>query len=131
MCRSKKIPAIEAEFNEPFEECVKGFALMGYSIRATASAMDISPSLLSALCKTRNLRHYFKPQRELNDSCRGGTPKGTNHRQNYSDEYLLSLVRQHPNCKHFVKQTHVDYKTVRRHWGNLPWREIVAIAMEQ
>ena len=126
--RAKKIPAIEAEFDESFEECVKGFARMGYSHKATAEAMEISVSYFFGLCDRMELDKYYGPQRTYNETCRPGGTKGQGYK--YTESHLLSLVAQYPKVKQFIKKAPVSHMTIYRRF-NLPWREIVAIAKEQ
>ena len=46
-----KAEMIEAEFDEPFDEVIKGFAEMGYSRRAVAEILEINLSYLRLLLR--------------------------------------------------------------------------------
>lgn len=90
--------AIKKEYGDPLSEVIKGYARMGYSMTATAGAMDISMCALRAWVKRLNLRHLFDA-RHYNSSCRPrgkGWPKGKPNplarAQVWTDEQMLACV---------------------------------------
>jgi len=123
MCRSKKIIAIEAEFEEPFADSVKGFALMGYSRKAASEALEIDDSYFHVLCTRFNLHKYFRERKDYLRICKPpggpGWPKGKPkpQQQKYSDEYLLELVAQYPRYNEFDRCAPVHVNTVKGRFG--------------
>jgi hypothetical protein len=129
-----KINDIELEFDEPFDDVVKGFAIMGYSRRAVASILEINLSYFRQLCSKRGLHKHFKKQKDMRPECRKsgpskGWPKGKKRpfRPKHSEEFLLACVRQFPNFCDFKTFAPVDASTVSRRFQK-PWRAIVAKA---
>ena len=118
-----KAEMIEAEFDEPFDEVIRGFAEMGYSRRAVAEILEINLSYLRLLLRRRGLNDLFLPQSEMRRECRssGGTgwPKGVkrNRPPRYSDGDLLSEVRQYPNSTTFTALADININTVIRRFG--------------
>lgn len=95
----RNIPAeIRKEYGEPMSEVIKGYALMGYSMSATAQAMEISIWAFSRWVTRLNLKHYFN-RMNYNDACKPfnrkrGWPKGKhrNKPNKWSDAELLAWV---------------------------------------
>ncbi|HOD97371.1 MAG TPA: hypothetical protein PLT63_01215 [Syntrophales bacterium] len=92
-----KMHQVRKEFGEPFRDVVKGFAIMGYSRKATAEFVEITDSWFNELCERFDLRKHFRRQRkDFVSVCKPpGHPKGKTIRQpqRYSDEYLLAVLR--------------------------------------
>lgn len=119
-----KVELIEAEFDEPFDEVIKGFAEMGYSRRAVAEILEINLSYLRILLRRRGLNDLFLPQSEMRRECRppggrGGWPKGKprNRPPRYSDEELLAEVRRYPNSTTFTAIADINISTIFRRFG--------------
>ena len=118
-----KAELIEAEFDEPFDEVIRGFAEMGYSRRAVAEILEINLSYLRILLRRRGLTDLFLPQSEMRRECRssGGTgwPKGVkrNRPPRYSDEELLAEVRRYPNSTTFASISDIALSTVINRFG--------------
>lgn len=135
MRRARKIESVEKEFDEPFNDVIRGFAIMGYSVRALADILKFNRSYLSEVIKKRGLGRYFKRQRDMVKECRPGGKgwaKGVKRPYNprYSDDYLLGLVSLWPNYSDFRTFAPVDYSTVTRRF-RMQWRKIVALARER
>ena len=90
-----KTAQVLREYQEPFVDVVRGFARMGYSRKATAQAIDISPSWFDELCRRYGLREKFNREKYLSICKPPGHPKGKhiNQPKRYSDWYLLSVLR--------------------------------------
>lgn len=56
---------IKNEYNEPFREIIKGFAIQGHSRRGVAQILEISPGTIQRYLKQYNCGHYFKPYKEM------------------------------------------------------------------
>ena len=90
------IHQIRKEFDEPFRDVVAGFAKMGYSQTAAASACDVARSTFQyhvqrfGLCKLFNRSNYIP-------ACKSHPRKGNEgkRKQVYSDETLLSILRKY------------------------------------
>lgn len=105
----RNIPSeVRNEYGEPMSEVIKGYALMGYSKRATAEAMGIERKTLDAWIRRMNLNHHFHLD-NYNRSCRAihhhirndhaeGRPRV------YQDSDLLSCVAQCPQYWRFNAQ---------------------------
>jgi len=63
---------IRKEFDEPFAEVIKGFAIMGYSRRATAQIVEIPLATFLRYAKRFGVHDKFKSQSELRSEFRGG-----------------------------------------------------------
>ena len=118
-----KAEMIEAEFDEPFDEVIRGFAEMGYSRRAVAEILEINLSYLRLLLRRRGLNDLFLPQSEMRRECRSsggrGWPKGVkrNRLPRYSDEELLAEVRRYPNSTTFASISDIALSTVINRFG--------------
>ena len=124
---------IRKEYNEPFQETVKGYAVMGYSRKATAGILGLCKSYFYSLCKTYNLDQYFKKGKDLNSSCKPtGRPKGRpdNRPKRYSNEYLLSILRGYsPNIspiRYNQLQCKPSCDTIIRRFGS--WKKAKQLA---
>ena len=133
-----KVHQVRRKFHEPFRDVVKGFAEMGYSRRATAEILEINLSYFRQLCTRFDLHKYFKPQSEMRPECRsrsskGGWPKGKprNVPRKYSDEYLLSLLRKHPDLTYyqFEHLAPVSASTIQRRFGG--WSRAREISLQE
>jgi len=75
----RNIPSmIRAEYGEPMSEVIKGYALMGYSKLAIASALEIGTQAMRAWVRRLGLEGCFC-RMNYNESCRPvgrGWPKG-------------------------------------------------------
>ena len=118
-----KIETIEKEFDESFDEVIKGFAEMGYSRRALAEILEINLSYLRLLLRRRGLNDLFKAQSEMRRECRSaggkGWPKGKkrNRSPRYSDAELLAEVRRYPVSTTFAAISDIALTTVQRRFG--------------
>jgi len=91
-----KIRQVRNEFKEPFRDVVKGFAIMGYSRKATAQALQISHSYFDELCERFDLKKNFRARKDYLPICKPpGHPKGKIIKQpkHYTDSDLLSILR--------------------------------------
>jgi len=129
-----KIESIEDEFDEPFNDVVRGFAIMGYSKRAVAGILEINLSYFRQILSARDLHKHFKKQKDMREECRGGGNKGywkgkkrPFKPRKYSDEYLLELVSKWPNSHDFMGAAPISYSTVTRRF-KMPWQKIVELA---
>ncbi len=129
-----KMHQVRQEFDEPFRDVVAGFAIMGYSRRATAEILDFNLSYFRELCTRFHLHRHFKPQRDMRPECKsrgnGGWPKGKkrpNANRRYSDAYLLELLRKYPRYGDFLARAPVAASTVIRRF-RVPWVEIMKMA---
>lgn len=120
-----KVQQVRREFGESFREVVEGFAVMGYSRRATAAILEINLSHFRQLCDRFNLHQHFRAQKDMRPECRGGGagwPKGKKRDKplRYSDEYLLSLMRRHDDLtfQTFEGLAPVSASTVQRRFGS-------------
>jgi len=111
--RKPKILAIEEEFDEPFADIVKGFALMGYSRNSVAMILEISHGYFNHLCRSMDLNKHFKKRTEWRKECRGNV---TNHPKK-SDEYYLNFVRQYPERLLFHEKAPVGLRSIQRRFG--------------
>ena len=129
-----KIADIEAEFDEPFTDVIKGFATMGYSRKATAEILEINLSYFRELCTRYDLHRYFKKQKDMRPECRKGGgvgwPKGKKKPfkpRRYTDEVILSEVRKWDTYSSFCTCALMHPSTVVRRFRK-PWREIISMA---
>ena len=132
-----KITDIEAEFDEPFSDVVKGFAIMGYSRQATANILEINLSYFRQLCDRHDLHRYFKKQKDMRPECRGG---GGSHffkgkkrpfkPRKHTDEALLEEVRKWDTFSTFCTFASAHPSTVTRRFKQ-PWRKIVEMARRE
>ena len=90
-----KTARVLKEYEEPFIDVVRGFAVMGYSRKATAQTMDINPSWFNKLCERYDLKKHFHRTDYLKVCKPTGHAKGKkiNQPQRYSGWYLLSVLR--------------------------------------
>ena len=129
-----KIHAIRAEFQEPFRDVVKGFALMHYSRRATAETLGINNSYFYQICTRFDLHRYFVPANYLPICKPPGHKKGKQIRQpqRYTDEELLAALRQYSQritMKHYdTIQQKPCADTIIRRFGT--WKKAKKIASE-
>ena len=120
---------IRREYNETFADTVKSFAVMGYSCKATAGILEICPSYFRCLCKVYNLMQYFKTGKDLSSSCK---PPGRsdNRPKQYSDEYLLSILRGYSikinTDRYNYLQCRPSGDTIIRRFGS--WRKAKKLA---
>lgn len=132
-----KMHNVRHEFGEPFSDVVKGFAIMGYSRRATAEILEFNLSYFRQICKRFDLHRHFKPQREMRPECRGvgktrkGWPKGKKrpYAPKHTSEHLLGLVAKYPSYTDFLSWAPVAASTVTRRF-KAPWREIARMARQ-
>jgi len=127
-----KIYTVRYEFKESFHDVVKGLATIGYSRRAVADVLNFNLSYFREVCTRFNLHQYFKPQCDMLPECRShgkGWPKGKKQvrKPRYTDEYLLSVVKQYPGYSDFMSCAPVSISTVTRRF-RLPWFKIVNMA---
>lgn len=128
-----KIESIEDEFDEPFNDVVRGFAIMGYSRRATAEILEINLSYFRQLLTKHDLHKYFKKQKDMRAESRSGGCKGwwkgkkRKFTPRYSDGYLLELVAKYPHWADFMSMAPVSFSTITRRF-KIPWQEIVTLA---
>ena len=132
-----KIADIEAEFDEPFYDVVKGFAIMGYSRQATAAILEINLSYFRELCVKYDLHRCFKKQKDMRPECRKGGgkgwPKGKKKPfkpRKHTDEALLAEVRKWDTFSTFCTFASAHPSTVTRRFKQ-PWRKIVAMAYKE
>lgn len=93
---------IRKEYGEPMSDVIKGYALMGYSMIATAQAMGISVWAFTRWVKRLEVRHLFN-RADYNDACKpingkNGWPKGKPRLKpnRYTDQELLAFVAKCP-----------------------------------
>lgn len=86
-----KVHQIRQEFDESFKDVVFWFAKTGYSKRATAQILGINRDWFRTLISRHAPDAPWKPVKERRDDCK---PRNKKHK--YSDEYLLSLLREFP-----------------------------------
>ena len=127
--KSPKILSVEEEFDESFEDVVRGFAEMGYSQQAVAQILEFNRSYFRELLRRMDLTGCFLPQRLLRPECRGGArrgvpgPKrpGNGAAQKYTDEYLLRCVAAAPTTYELKRQFRIDPQTIRNRFGS--WKK--------
>ena len=68
---TSQLQRIKQEFNEPFRETVKSFAVMGYSRRAVASILEVPSDTLIRYVRVFNLGQYFKSWKDMRPECKG------------------------------------------------------------
>lgn len=118
------VKRIQSEFEESFADVIKGFAIMGYSKRATASILEIS------LCNFRRLLKLYAPnapwkkQINMRDECKAkspGWPKGKPRTPHYTHSIseLLSYRQQYSGLTshQFDNLAPVSSSTIRRRLG--------------
>lgn len=118
-----KIQQVEAEYDEPFCDVVRGFAIMGYSRRFVASLLEINLKYFRELCVKFDLHRHFKLQKDMHESCKPkgkgwpkGTPRGPHYR--YTEKDLLILVKKYPVVTLFDTLSGVSSSTVIRRFGS-------------
>jgi hypothetical protein len=93
---------IKREYGEPLSEVIKGYALMGYSKRAVASALGIHEVTMGRWVERLGLSGRFV-RSAYNDSCKpktyggSGRPAGCSMPRRYTDEQLLAFVADFPS----------------------------------
>jgi len=125
---------VRKEYAEPLSEVIKGYALMGYSKRATAAAMEVGIQALIAWIRRLDLdRHFSRPN--YNESCKGAirhhirNSHSTGRPRAYSDQELLSYVAMYPRYHLFLQVTGIPAgTTVIRRFGS--WGRAKALAAQ-
>lgn len=111
---------MRAEFGEPFRDVIAGFAIMGYSRRATAEVLEINRDYFFKFLLPRYAPNApWKPRKDMRDDCKskqgGGWPKGKQRVKPISDEDLLGILRGYPKA---IGPGKYDYQ---RAANNHPW----------
>lgn len=80
---------IEREFEEPLEEVIQGYSVMGHSIPLVAATLDVSVSSVKHYCSARRIRFSRSPleHREIH----GRPPKL--HRENGQEKSLTAWAQ--------------------------------------
>ncbi len=119
-----KLKAIRQEFGEPFRDVVHGFAVMGYSKRATSEILGWHRQTFLTYCQRYAPDAPWKPQRDQRRECRGqgkGWPKGKRREKplKYTDGELLAILRKYPDLTYcqFSNLAPVAASTIARRFG--------------
>ena len=128
-----KIQAVRKEYGESFKEVVAGYALLGYSQRATAQILDFNRSYFRQILTRFDLHSLFR-RKNYNDSCKArstGRPKGKPGKKcyRYADAELLTLVQIYSTGQEMDKYAPPYASTVIRRFGS--WRKAKALSEQR
>jgi hypothetical protein len=128
-----KILQVRKEYQESFSKVVYDYAQMGYSRRFTATLLGFNLSYFRQLCSRFDLHKYFKHQSNMVNDCKPkgkGWIKGRSRdaRYTYSNDDILSRVKQFPTYSEFICKSSINISTVKRRF-NMKWSDIVGLAI--
>jgi transposase len=61
---------IKNEYQEPFRDTIKAYAIQGHSRRGVAKILEVSHSTIQRYLKQYNCGHYFKPYKDMRPECK-------------------------------------------------------------